>query len=32
MRSTAERAGAMFLIAKPFTSEAFREALEPVLG
>ena len=27
MRSTAERAGAMFLIAKPFTSEAFREAL-----
>jgi two-component system, chemotaxis family, chemotaxis protein CheY len=32
MRSTAERAGAMFLIAKPFTAEAFREVLEPVLG
>jgi two-component system chemotaxis response regulator CheY len=32
MRDTAERAGALFLIAKPFTSEAFRAALEPVLG
>ena len=32
MRSTAESAGAQFLIAKPFTAEAFRDALEPVLG
>jgi two-component system chemotaxis response regulator CheY len=32
MRSAAEQAGAMFLIAKPFTSDAFRDALEPVLG
>jgi two-component system chemotaxis response regulator CheY len=32
MRATAAQAGALFLIAKPFTSEAFREALEPVLG
>ena len=32
MRERAEKAGAMFLIAKPFTPEAFQEALEPVLG
>jgi len=32
MRAAAEQAGALFLIAKPFTAEAFREALEPVLG
>lgn len=32
MRERAQNAGALFLIAKPFTPEAFREALEPVLG
>lgn len=32
MRTRAESAGAMFLIAKPFTPEAFGEALTPVLG
>jgi two-component system, chemotaxis family, chemotaxis protein CheY len=32
MRASAERAGASFLIAKPFTWEAFRDALEPVVG
>jgi two-component system chemotaxis response regulator CheY len=32
MRATAEQAGAMFLIAKPFTPETFRDALDPVLG
>jgi two-component system, chemotaxis family, chemotaxis protein CheY len=32
MRERAEAAGALFLIAKPFTAEAFAEALEPVLG
>jgi two-component system chemotaxis response regulator CheY len=32
MREMAESAGALFLIAKPFTPEAFREALLPVLG
>jgi two-component system chemotaxis response regulator CheY len=32
MRDTAQKAGALFLIAKPFTSDAFRAALEPVLG
>jgi two-component system chemotaxis response regulator CheY len=32
MRTMATEAGAMFLVAKPFTAEAFREALEPVLG
>ena len=32
MRERAEAAGALFLIAKPFTPEAFQEALEPVLG
>jgi two-component system, chemotaxis family, chemotaxis protein CheY len=32
MRTTAADAGALFLIAKPFTAEAFEEALTPVLG
>lgn len=32
MRETAEEAGALFLIAKPFTPEAFRAAIEPVLA
>jgi two-component system chemotaxis response regulator CheY len=32
MRELAEAAGALFLIAKPFSSESFRDALEPVLG
>lgn len=31
MREQAAAAGALFLVAKPFTPEAFREALEPVL-
>jgi two-component system chemotaxis response regulator CheY len=32
MREKAESAGALFLIAKPFTAETFRDALQPVLG
>jgi len=32
MRDAAQEAGAMFLIAKPFTAEAFRDAIEPVLA
>lgn len=32
MRVEAERAGASFLIAKPFTAEAFADALAPVLA
>ncbi|MCL2848425.1 MAG: response regulator [Micrococcales bacterium] len=32
MREQAEAAGALFLIAKPFTPEAFREVIEPVLA
>ncbi|MGN6242582.1 MAG: response regulator [Motilibacteraceae bacterium] len=32
MREKAEAAGAMFLIAKPFTADTFRDALSPVLG
>jgi len=32
MREKAEQAGALFLIAKPFTADTFAEALEPVLG
>ncbi len=32
MRARATASGAMFLIAKPFTPEAFDEALRPVLG
>lgn len=31
MRELAEDEGALFLIAKPFTPEAFRDAIEPVL-
>ena len=31
-RSTAKEAGALFLIAKPFTPEAFRDTLSPILG
>jgi two-component system chemotaxis response regulator CheY len=32
MRQAADDAGALFLIAKPFTAEAFRDAIEPVLA
>lgn len=32
MRQAAEDAGALFLITKPFTAEAFRDVLEPILG
>ena len=32
MRQTAAAAGALFLIAKPFTPEAFRDAIEPCLA
>jgi len=32
MRATAEAAGALFLISKPFTPESFREVIEPVLA
>ena len=32
MREQANRNGALFLIAKPFTAESFQEALTPVLG
>ena len=32
MRETATAAGALFLVAKPFTPEAFAEVLSPVLG
>ena len=32
MREQAEAAGALFLIAKPFTPDAFREVIEPVLA
>ena len=32
MRETAEAAGALFLITKPFTADTFREALDPILG
>lgn len=31
MRAQAAEAGALFLIAKPFTAESFREVIEPVL-
>jgi two-component system chemotaxis response regulator CheY len=31
MRNTAEAAGAIFLITKPFTAETFRDVLEPIL-
>ena len=32
MRSDAEQAGALFLITKPFTSDIFRNVLEPIIG
>ncbi len=32
MREVAERAGAHFVIVKPFTPEGFRDSLSPVLG
>lgn len=32
MRDKASSAGALFLVAKPFTPESFKEALSPVLG
>jgi two-component system chemotaxis response regulator CheY len=32
MRDRASSAGAMFLIAKPFTAEAFQDVLDPVIG
>lgn len=32
MREQAETAGALFLIAKPFTVDSFRDAIEPVLA
>ena len=32
MRAQAEAAGALFLIAKPFTADAFREVIDPVLA
>ncbi len=32
MRDQAEAAGALFLIAKPFTADTFRDAIEPVLA
>ena len=32
MRATAEAAGALFLIAKPFTPDVFREVIDPVLA
>ena len=32
MRELADREGALFLIAKPFTPEGFREVIEPVLA
>lgn len=32
MRQQAEAAGALFLIAKPFTAEVFRDTIDPFLG
>jgi two-component system, chemotaxis family, chemotaxis protein CheY len=32
MRNAAKAAGALFLVTKPFTAEAFRDALSPILG
>jgi len=32
MRDTASAGGAIFLIAKPFTAEMFKEQLDPILG
>ena len=32
MRTTAETEGALFLIAKPFSAEGFRDVLDPLIG
>ena len=32
MRETAEQAGALFLIAKPFTADTFRDTIDPLLA
>ncbi len=32
MRERAASSGALFLIAKPFTADSFRDALDPVIG
>ncbi len=32
MRAMAEAAGALFLVAKPFTADSFRDVIEPVLA
>jgi two-component system chemotaxis response regulator CheY len=32
MRQAAQDAGALFLITKPFTADAFRDVLDPILG
>jgi two-component system chemotaxis response regulator CheY len=32
MRARATEAGALFLIAKPFTADTFKQALDPVIG
>lgn len=32
MRDEAEATGALFLIAKPFTADMFRDSLDPILG
>ncbi len=32
MREQADQAGALFLIAKPFTAETFRETIDPFIG
>jgi two-component system chemotaxis response regulator CheY len=32
MREAGEQAGALFLIAKPFTADAFRDAIDPLLA
>ncbi len=32
MRETAEQAGALFLIAKPFTADVFRDTIDPLLA
>ena len=32
MREQADAAGALFLVAKPFTADSFREVIEPVLA
>ncbi|WP_084125150.1 response regulator [Demequina sp. NBRC 110054] len=32
MRETADQAGALFLIAKPFTADTFRDTIDPLLA